>query len=912
MDFCQSNIRSLGSALRSSASRLVVCCILLALAASRLEAQSDPVFVRDSLVWDSIGQLMEAAFNAGNYLEAARLAEEANNFAQAHFPPSHLLVGQSLDNLGTTLHHAGKLREARPALEAAQQHAATYLGPRHEDYLTRLNNLAMLYKDLQEYNLSMAAFEELLGTGAEVFGKDDPMYGIFLNNAGILCEQTGRLDQAAVYYRQSLDITARSLGKKHPKYATRLFNLAVLQRRNGHFEEALGLLQEALTINETNYGKSHPNYFSCLGEIGVVYYNLGQYDLADQYLAETLQRIDSLLGKTHVLYATYLFSLANVKKTSGHPEQAIEMWEEMAALRESLYGIYAPQGWVEHRELAETYAQLGQLEPSARHLSFASDHGAEFIRLNFGQMGEAEQRGLAQQLYPLVELADQLAWQYPQDTVFSSIAFNNLLLSKNLLFENRRSMMQSLRDISDPEVRREFAEWEDLQTLLGAQYARPSAKRRPDIDSLQQRATTLENRLARHSDAFRDARRIVHWQDVQAALKPGEAALEISGFTWHDSLRLVGFFIDKNSAQPHVIDFGPAAAFPKPAALRKAYGYSEQPTDNLQWLVGKALLPNLAHISRMYLSPYGLFNLINMSAIPVGPEQVFSDRLQIVRVGSTRDLVSGRLLDSAPGARTARVFGGIDYDRASATARAAATERPDFQARLAPAAESGFRNGATDQPWIYLPATLDEAREVERFLKSRQFEVVRLSDSSATEASFKQMGRQEASPCVIHLATHGFFFPEPLSNAGVGFVDAQNPLIRSGMVLAGANRVWIGKETLPGEDDGILTADEIARMDLSHTELVVLSACGTGLGELSSEEGVYGLQRAFRIAGAHYVLMTLWSVDDRSTQLFMREFYRQWQTGGATIPDAYQYAQNRMRREAPNQPALWAAFVLLR
>lgn len=911
MDYYRNYIRSLGSVRLSLFVRQMLCCAIAVLAVSRSQAQSDATFVADSLVWDSIGHHMEDAFYQGRYLEAARQAEIANDFAQTHFPPSHPLIGLSLDNLGTTLHHAGKLREARPALEAAMQHAATYLGPRNEDYLTRLNNLAMLYKDMQEFSLSMAAFDELLSTGAEVFGKDDPTYGIFLNNAGILCEQTGRLDQAAVFYRQSLDITARSLGKNNPKYATRLYNLAVLNRRNHHPDIALGLVQEALAINEANYGKNHPNYITCLGEIGVVYSSLGQNELAEQYLTECLSRIDSVMGKTHVLYPTYLFFLADLKKKTGHTGEAIAMWEEMAVQRENLYGIYAPQGWVEHRELADAYAQLGKLDSSAQHLRFASSHGAEFSRLNFSQMGEAEQRGLALQLYPLVELAARLAWQFPQDTAFPAIAYDNLLLSKNLLFDNRRNLMQSLRNIPDPEVQREFAEWDDLQTLLGAQYAKPSAKRRPDIDSLQQRATLLENRLARHSDAFRNARRIVRWQDVQNALKPGEAALEIAGFTWRDSLHLVGFFIDKNSTQPRLIDFGPAGAFPKTTALRKAYGYSAARVDNLQWLVGQALLPCLPHVSRMYLSPYGQFNLINTSAIPVGPDEVFSDRLQIVRVGSTRDLVSGRLLDPAPGPQTAQVFGGIDYDN-SGPETAPEAGKSTFQSKAAARTDATFRDSEAGQPWTYLPATLDEAKEVAHFLESRQFEVVLRSDSSATETAFKQMGREQPSPRVIHLATHGFFFPQPLNNADIGFVDAQNPLIRSGMVLAGANRVWSGNETQAGEEDGILTADEIARMDLSHTELVVLSACGTGLGELASDEGVYGLQRAFRIAGAHYVLMTLWSVDDRYTQLFMREFYQQWQNAGASIPDAYQYAQNRMRREAPNQPALWAAFVLIR
>ena len=138
-------------------------------------------------------------------------------------------------------------------------------------------------------------------------------------------------------------------------------------------------------------------------------------------------------------------------------------------------------------------------------------------------------------------------------------------------------------------------------------------------------------------------------------------------------------------------------------------------------------------------------------------------------------------------------------------------------------------------------------------------------------------------------------------------------MIRSGLILAGANRVWKGGSPLPGEEDGILTAYEIAQMDLSNTELVVLSACNTGMGDIKGHEGVYGLQRAFKLAGAKYLLMSLWSVPDRQTHEFMNLFYDCWLNGGTTIPAAYQFAQNEMRKRytKPFDPSAWAGFILL-
>jgi CHAT domain-containing protein len=164
------------------------------------------------------------------------------------------------------------------------------------------------------------------------------------------------------------------------------------------------------------------------------------------------------------------------------------------------------------------------------------------------------------------------------------------------------------------------------------------------------------------------------------------------------------------------------------------------------------------------------------------------------------------------------------------------------------------------------------------------------------------------------LATHGYFFPNPTGGkkGKSGYASVQHPLLRSGLILAGANRAWSGEEIPDGEEDGILTAYEIADMDLSNTELVVLSACETGLGDVDGSEGVFGLQRAFKTAGVKYILMSLWNVKDQKTYEFMTAFY-ELRNKGKDIPAAYQEAQAKMRAKyaLPFAPRNWAGFVLL-
>ena len=221
--------------------------------------------------------------------------------------------------------------------------------------------------------------------------------------------------------------------------------------------------------------------------------------------------------------------------------------------------------------------------------------------------------------------------------------------------------------------------------------------------------------------------------------------------------------------------------------------------------------------------------------------------------------------------------------------------------------------GTRGQSWGFLGGTDKEASQVHQILNANNYSALLKKGNTASEEYLKRIGVAGASPKVLHLATHGFFFSESEeSEEGQEpvFKLSDNPMIRSGLVLAGANYVWKSGEALPGREDGILTAYEISQMNLTNTELVVLSACETGLGDIKGNEGVFGLQRAFKMAGARYLIMSLWQVPDLPTQDLMVTFYEKWLEEGLEIPEAFRSAQQEMR-EKHQDPYLWAGFVLV-
>jgi len=227
----------------------------------------------------------------------------------------------------------------------------------------------------------------------------------------------------------------------------------------------------------------------------------------------------------------------------------------------------------------------------------------------------------------------------------------------------------------------------------------------------------------------------------------------------------------------------------------------------------------------------------------------------------------------------------------------------------------GIDRGAA---WTFLPGTEDEVEQIGEYLTERQLPHKLYMRTAGNEESFKQLSGTATG--IIHLATHGYFLEdlerdydrevmERIGGGSRGSKVFENPLLRSGLLLSGSNRAWTGEDVIEGIEDGILTADEISQMNLIKTQLVVLSACETGLGEAKTSEGVFGLQRAFKLAGVETLIMSLWTVPDDATADLMIAFYELW-LSGKTKSQAFAEAQRQVR-EKYKEPYHWAGFVMM-
>ena len=512
----------------------------------------------------------------------------------------------------------------------------------------------------------------------------------------------------------------------------------------------------------------------------------------------------------------------------------------------------------------------------------------------------------------------------------TAACFDNSLFYKGFLLQTAGQLKRL--SLSNPAAAENFNLLKSYERRLAAQYAQPIADRdNTDIADLEAKANDLEKELARTVAGFGQALRQVKWQEVQAALKPGEAAIEFVSYRFYqkkktdstmyaallllpgkNSPKFISLFEEKQLTALLKTDGSPQATF-----YNDLYATAKKGSQlyDLIWKPISAALPQGATV---YCSPSGLLHRINLGAIPTPDGRTLAEKTRLTMLGSTRQLVIPSVSATQTSA-TAQLYGCIQYDAAPTLAANTPAKPEDLATRRGP---DIAQNDSTlrGENWNYLRWTEVEISAAANILKSKGITSTLKKGPEATEESFKALGQGGPSPRVLHLATHGFFFPDPKEskpNEGqaIGekiFKVSDNPMIRSGLLLAGGNHAWkTGKPLRPGLEDGILTAYEISQMNLANTELVVLSACETGLGDLVGNEGVYGLQRAFKIAGARYLIMSLWQVPDFQTQVFMTAFYKHWLEGKMAVPEAFRATQAELRGRYSGEAFKWAGFVLV-
>ena len=835
-------------------------------------------------------------------------------------PPDYVA---SLFDLGSLYITMGRLKEAFPLFQEALTTTKRFQGEQHPVYVICLNNLAELYIGTGQYEKALPLLQQALLLTRKTLGENHMSYARGLNNLSDLYTAIGQYEKALPLLLQALAIRKDLWGEDHSEYSTNLNSLATLFQRMGQNDKALSSLLQAVSIDKKIGGEEHPNYGRSINNLANFYRGTGQYEKALPLYEQAAAITKKKYGEDHTAYAMNITNLAELLVIMGNFEQAQPLFEKALSSRKKILGeenvLYTRSlinlGWV--------YTRQGRIPEAIPYSAAADSLTLAILAHTYTSLSEKEKMGFLDQQSTQFSFLPSLSYlQHTTEPALMKQLYANELALKGMVLQDQEGVFRSIQRSGNSSVINLYGQWRTNKSLIGKQLLLPAGRRLPHLDSLQEITNQLEQELSRRAVSFRNAvsSQSITARSISQKLRQKQAAVEFIRFRlhhkqWTDTILYAALVLLPGDS---ICKFVPLCEerqlkrlTGRPAAIRT----SGPLNDSLYALVWKPLEQYLAGSNTVYYAPTGLLHRIAFQSLHADSTHLLINKYRLNQLLSTRSIAVPDSVDSKPA--TAAVWGNIDYDTGTKGAMAA-RGLPEGNGQTDTVSSFGFYNadtrGLRNQGWPALSGTRQEIDSITHMLMQAGIRVTVNSSATATEEAFKALDGR--SPAILHLATHGFFLPvtenkinntDPVSGREA-FSAQQNPLFRSGLVLAGGNHTWKGEPALPGKEDGILTAYEIAQMDLSNTALVVLSACETGLGDIQSNEGVFGLQRAFKMAGVKQLIVSLWKVPDAETTELMTLFYRNW-LGGQTTREALRSAQLKMMEKYP--PEKWAAFVLV-
>ncbi|TCZ71808.1 CHAT domain-containing protein [Flaviaesturariibacter aridisoli] len=878
--------------------------------------------VRSESYADACDELLELYGSLGRYTEMIALALERANVVADWKGSSSGEYALALKAVGAAYYGQGRLLDARHFYQAALQ-IFRKTKPGSEDVSVLTDDLANTYSAMGEFARAIPLYEESLAITLRLFGKVID-YATTLNNLGSAYDQMGDLKKAEQCIREALAIVLRIKGKGDPKYAGYLSDLAAQLKYRRKYGEALAAYEEAVRILTAQ--RESKRLAHVLNGLGDLYRRQGQYSKAREAFTRASAIILNRTGKESQDYTVCLSHQINLFRDEKNFPEAIRVQKELQAIRKKVIGINA-RGYIDGiNSLAYLHFRSGRQEEARGYLLQGLRQWYAYLRRQLGSFSAREQEKMLAEFSGPQEIAlsAQQQW-FPGDSEFRNTLFHTIAGYNGLVLQGQSLLSGWALRQRDSSVLRRYQEWrtrsEELTIALqqGGDVAL--------LDSLEQATDDAQKTLLQAAPSFAK----VFQQDtisttrVARSLQPGEVLVNWVPYRWYtpergatDSVFYGAFILRPGSSAPQFLNVFEQA--PLQQALRFYYNKGDRGIgvrnradsinmDSLQkrlyQLVWQPLEPYLQGAKRVYLLPGGLLNKLSFSAL-IGPRDSFLiDRYELHTILNIRDLESRSPTGDA--FNRVSLFGGALYDSSSTAGGAPGPDSTEATARYLPGKAS---RAAGDARFRYLEGTRREVLRIDSLLAGRSRLFV---GTAASEGNFKRQSGN-AAPGVLHIATHGFYFPqqqggkEAPQSTGERFRQSDQPLLRSGLVLSGVNRYW-NSSAPPGTEDGILTAQEIAGLDFSEVQLVVLSACQTALGDINNTQGVYGLQRAFRMAGVPDMIISLWEVPDAETAELMTAFYSGLAAGRRPY-EAFRVAQQQLK-DKYHDPHKWAAFLLL-
>ena len=841
--------------------------------------------------------LAALATDAGDHPKALELFERAFRIRETAFGPSSVEVAECLDAIGAVLYRSG-------------------------DFVTAV----------EKHERALAIWEANVAP-------NHPKIANCLNNLGGVLYETGDYDGSLSCARRAWKLRKETLGPQHELVATSLMNIGTCLAAQGHPMEARRQFEQAIGIREKRFGSTSPEVGRALTRFGLTYLQENDFTHAEPALERAVSNLEQGLSSGHPDLADALAALATVRAANGDRASAEAMYERAIDIREKALGPRHPDVGLVLTQYARVLEGRGETSRAIEVALRAEDISREHLRLTTRSLAERHALAYAAARPSGARIALAAVLAHPRtDASRVRDVWDSLIRGRTLVFDEMVARNRASTGSADRETQlvleRLNASRRRLANLLvaGPRGARPD-QYRDLVERTREEVERAEREMsARGTDVREEQERSkIGIREVAASL-PSDAAL-VAYAVCGDSARLTyaALILKHGRDEPRAVSIGSVSRVnalvsrwlgdlqAPPSGSRSARtreSRTRRSGEDLRRAIWDPVAAELGDTRRVFVVPEGQTNLVSFAALPVGADRY------LIETGHTFHYLTAERDVAAPAparaGSTLLILGDPAFDATRLS------EAPSKKAR-GPATR-----GASDcldfgsLRFERLPHSIREVQDVSAIWNRAGSSLV-LTRGRATESAFKSKapGRD-----VLHLATHGFFLgdecaAEPHGARGIGgsisvtsparakTAPGHNPLQLSGLALAGANQR--ASSTLE-EDDGILTAEEIASLDLAGVEWAVLSACDTGRGRIQVGEGVMGLRRAFLVAGARTVVMSLWAVEDEDARVWMKALYEERVARGIDTADAVTQASLRMLRERRAQARStdsvhWAAFV---
>lgn len=806
---------------------------------------SSPNYYRAELkLADCRSKILESEYVKGNFKSALEYGILVME-SRKKILGDHPDYAESLNDVGVLYCLLGNYKEAAEVVNLALEIYKKTLGEENEKYINVLNTLININQYMGNDLEAIRLGTIAIETHKKVYGDDDPDYAILLGTVAKSYAKIEEYEKAIRFAEIAKEIFKAKLGEEHGYYATTLTALAMFHYYVQNYAEAVNIETIAINIKKKILGENHPEYSASLNNLAAYYSKSGNLSKAIEFQKKVLEIDRKNYYDEHLAIANSIIKIANFYFLSENYDEAQKYYKQGYELKKSYILKY-----------------------------FSSMTNNE--RANFWNINSA----FFYKELPFV------AYKH-SDSTLNILAYNGQVFSKGLLLNTELEIKKVVEQSGDTAFVNLYHKIRENRSILDNLYQIPLEERTISADSLLKVIDNQERLLVESAKEIGDYTKklSIDFRDIQNKLNDNDLAIEFANFRDTTMKRriYVAFVLKKGMKAPEFVKLFELDDFWE---IRKDEYYTTAKLYNLVW---KPLEKYLQGVKNVYFSPSGRFLTIGIEYLPDEKGNIFAKKFDAYRLSSTRELALEKQINPKKKAAT---FGGMRYNFSEDS--------------------ENIRRGIAN----YLAGTKIESDTVAHLLRASDYSVVAFSDTFATEASFKKLSNSGLK--ILHIGTHGFYYSESdLENSVVSFFASDEKsaedraLSCSGLLFAGANiaEESEARNAIPeNSDDGILTAKEISRLDFRGLDLVVLSACQTGLGEVTGE-GVFGLQRGFKKAGAQTIVMSLWEVDDYATRLLMTEFFKNL-TLGKSKREAFLMAQDYVR-EKKSDPKYWAAFIMV-